>query len=248
MKVGRETALSDASYELKLPWTVFRAGRWAAGFAATLAVIAMLIYPGGTLRDHTTRGYSFFHNFLSDLGSTVTFSGQPNSLGALLFVASLAILVLGLGASLAGLVRLFTGDPATRNLARAAGAVGALVCASFLGVAMTPENRFLALHIQFTLWAFRLFPIVPLLLTVATARSGSFPRRSTIAWLLLTCILAAYVVDLQFGPRVSTNYGLAFQVTAQKIVAVASVLIIVYQGVQADHLLLRRAYGNVAPP
>ena len=33
-----------------------------------LTVIAMVFYPGGTHGDPTTKGYSFFRNFFSDLG------------------------------------------------------------------------------------------------------------------------------------------------------------------------------------
>lgn len=240
MKVEQEATPSPFALRTKPESTVFTFGRRAAAFAAALAGIAMLIYPGGTLRDHSTRGYSLTHNFLSDLGSTVTFGGQPNSIGALLFVSSLVIVVLGVGACLAGFVKLFAEDRATRNLARGTAVVGAFVCASFLGVAFTPEDRFMALHVQFTLWAFRVFPLVPLLLAVATARDARFPRRTTVAWLSLALVGVAYAADLQWGPTLSTSGGLAFQVIAQKIVAVTAVLVIAYQSFEADRVILRR--------
>ncbi|MDQ2713331.1 MAG: hypothetical protein M3Z08_00285, partial [Chloroflexota bacterium] len=33
-----------------------------------LTVIAMLLYPGGTMANHHSQGYTFFLNFFSDLG------------------------------------------------------------------------------------------------------------------------------------------------------------------------------------
>jgi len=68
--------------------TIFTLARWASIASVALAGIAMLLYPGGTLHDPSTTGYSFFQNFLSDLGGTVAWGGQPNYLSAFLFVTS----------------------------------------------------------------------------------------------------------------------------------------------------------------
>jgi hypothetical membrane protein len=50
-----------------------------------LTALAMLVYPGGTASDATTRGYSFFTNFFSDLGRTQARNGEPNTMAASLF-------------------------------------------------------------------------------------------------------------------------------------------------------------------
>ena len=44
-----------------------------------LTIIAMLVYPGGTLHDATTDAYSFLNNFFSDLGRSRDFEGGPRS-------------------------------------------------------------------------------------------------------------------------------------------------------------------------
>ena len=59
-----------------------------------LSVLAMHWYPGGTMADQKTTGYSFYENFLSDLGMTKAWSGQPNPTASLLF--NTAMVVLGL--------------------------------------------------------------------------------------------------------------------------------------------------------
>jgi hypothetical membrane protein len=220
--------------------SVFAWGRRASAFAAISAAIAMFVYPGGTYRDHSTSGYQFFHNFLSDLGATVAFDGQPNRVGAALFVASLVVLVVGLGGTMVGLVRLYARSPSARGLSLAAGAIGLLVCACFIGVAVTPENRLRSLHIVFTKTAFRAFPGVPLFLGLASRRVTDVPRRATFAWLAMIAVLVTYVLILDWGPRVTTPYGLVVQVSAQKLVAVGAVLLIVYQGRIADRLLGRQ--------
>lgn len=213
-------------------------GRWGAGVAGMLAVIAMVRYPGGTFRDHSTSGYSLTHNFLSDLGATVAHNGQPNGLGTALFVASLSILVIGMGGCLIGLVRLYSRIPGARSLSFAAGAVAFLVCASFIGVAVTPEDRALSLHILFTKLAFRAFPVVPLLLALASRADPGTPRRVTSGWLVLAVITAGYVAILDWGPSTRTPGGLVVQVVAQKIVTLSAVLLIVFQTYVADRMLL----------
>lgn len=222
--------------------TIFTFGRRAAAVSGILAVVAIFRYPGGTFRDHSTQGYSLTHNFLSDLGMTVAHDGRVNTLGAILFVASLITLVAGLGGALIGLIRLYS-DATARRLAGAAGAVALLVCASFIGVAVTPEDRMLSLHILLTRVAFRAFPLVGALMTLATYHEPRLPRRVGVAWAVLTVILAAYVGILDWGPRVSAPGGLVTQVVAQKIVSLSAALIIVYQSLEAD-----RAVAAAVPP
>jgi hypothetical protein len=109
-----------------------------------------------------------------------------------------------------------------------------LVCAAFVGVAVTPENRVMSLHIGVTLLAFRAFPVLSLLFLLATVYSGVFPRRVAIVWAALTAVLAVYVVVLGWGPSLTTASGLVFQVAAQKIVAVVAVSAFVYVSIEAD--------------
>jgi hypothetical membrane protein len=217
--------------------TTFTVARWAVAIALALATGSMVLYPGGTLLDRSSVGYSASHNFLSDLGMTVAYAGQTNSRGALLFVLALVIVVLGLGGCLVGFIRLYSDAPRARRLARAAGVVGILVCAAFVGVAVTPENRVMALHVRFTLFAFRVFPLLSALLALASLYSNGVPRRVAVAWAALTAILAAYVVVLGWGPSPRTADGLVFQVAAQKIVTVAAVSFFVYLSIEADRVL-----------
>jgi hypothetical membrane protein len=198
----------------------------------------MLIYPGGTYRDRSTSGYQFFHNFLSDLGATVTFSGQSNPIGAVLFVASLVVLVVGMGGILAGLARVYSRSPRAVPLIRLAVVAGVFVCACFIGVAATPENRFRSTHVLFTKLAFRVFPVVPLFLGLGASR-GERSSGVGVAWVAMIALLTAYVVVLDFGPRASTPIGLVVQVTAQKLVAVGAVLLLVYQSILAERVQQR---------
>ncbi len=214
---------------------LFAWGRRAAAFAAAGVVVAMLVYPGGTYRDRSTSGYQFFHNFFSDLGATVTFSGQPNPIGSVLFVVSLVVLVVGMAGILAGLARVYSRSARAVPLIRLAVVAGVFVCACFIGVAATPENRFRSTHVLFTKLAFRVFPVVPLFLGLAASR-GERSSRTGVAWVAMIALLTAYVVVLDFGPRATTPIGLVVQVTAQKIVTLGAVLLLVYQSILAERV------------
>jgi hypothetical protein len=79
--------------------------------ALLLVVASGLSYPGGTIHDASTRGYSFTHNFLSDLGTTVAFDGQRNTKGARLFGVNVVIGGLVLGRLIVATVRLLSAAP-----------------------------------------------------------------------------------------------------------------------------------------
>ena len=217
--------------------TVFMRARWAVGLAVVLAIGSMIRYPGGTGLDANTRGYSISQNFLSDLGMTVGYNHQPNKLGAALFVASLITLVVGLGSSIPELVRLYSTSQRARKLARAAAAVGLLVCAAFVGVAVTPENRVMGLHIGATLLAFRVFPVLSLLFLLATIYSPVFGPRVAIAWGLLTVALTIYAAIQGWGPTLATTDGRFIQVVAQKIIATICVITFLFVTADADRAL-----------
>jgi hypothetical protein len=193
----------------------------------------VLVYPGGTYRDHSTSGYQFFHNFFSDLGAT-HFSGQSNPI-ARCSSSSVSSCWSSGWAAFRRLARAYSRSPRAVPLIRLAVVAGVFVCACFIGVAVTPENRFRSTHVLFTKLAFRVFPAVPLLLGLAASR-GERSSRVGVAWVAMIALLVAYVVVLDFGPRVSTPIGLVVQVTAQKIVAVGAVLLLVYQSILAERV------------
>lgn len=219
--------------------TVFGRGRQATAVAVALALLAMLQYPGGTPLDPSTSRYQLFQNFLSDLGMTVSYSGQRNGLGASLFIASLTLLVFGLGGCLVGFVRLYR-SPRGRLFARAALFAGVVVSISFLGVAFTPENRLFGLHVWFTFFAFRVFPVVPLLFLLATLFEEQRTPRFARGWVALTLGLIAYAIVMNWGPPVGTPGGLTTQVVAQKLVSIFATALIFAQSIEADRLAAQR--------
>ena len=222
---------------------LFVRATWGVGVSTALTAAAMWRYPGGTALDHATTGYAFAHNFLSDLGMTVAYNGQPNMLGASCFVIALVVMVIASGSALWQLVRWYAESPAARGFARAAAAMGFIACAAFVGVAATPENSAMPMHVSFTLFAFRVIPFAALSLAVATWLAKSLPRRIAAVWLALAVVLFAYVAFLAWSPPERTNDVLMLQVLAQKVVSCVTVAALAFQCWAAD----RYVAGRFAP-
>jgi hypothetical membrane protein len=215
--------------------TVFKLTRWAAVTVAVLSGIAMLLYPGGTSRNPSARGYSFFHNSLSDLGSTVAWDGQANSRGATFFLAGAIILALSGSGCLVALIRVYSSSRIASRLARAGGAAGLLTCAGLIGAALTPVDRSPALHGRFTLLAIGTFPVATALLALASALDRRLPRRIPMGWLVFTLVLVAWASVMTWRP--TTDLELTIPVTLQKVVAITLLVVLTFQSYEAERVV-----------
>jgi hypothetical membrane protein len=229
--------------------TLARRAQWTAGAAATLCVLAMLRYPGGTLIEAGTRRYSISQNFLSDLGMTVAYDGRPNRLGAALFVASMAVLVAGAMSCIAPIMRRLLRMPAARPWAMVAAACAVVTALAFIGVALTPENRLLDLHIGFTEWGWRAVALLSLVLGTAFLRAGPHFRAAAITCLVTGVGLAAYTLLFTSGPDMSVESGLRVHVLSQKAAAlgVVSAFIILTRAVEVPRRRRRPVAKSRAP-
>jgi len=224
----------DLSLYRHRPMGVFKRAALTSVIATGLAIGAMLRYPGGTPLDRTPAGYSLSSNFLSDLGMTVGYNGQSNRLGAALFVASVLTLVVGLGWTLATIVRLLAREHASRRWASLGAVLGLLACVAFAGVGVTPENRVMTVHVAFTVWGWRIVTLVAGLMAIASFRSTYFHRRAAVAWLIVTVLLAMYSGIIPFAADIATANGLVIQVIAQKVASCVVVLGLIFVAREAD--------------
>ncbi len=158
------------------------------------------------------------------------YNHEPNLLGAAFFVISLLLLVVGLGGIAGVIARFLAVDAASRRWARLASIALLAACVAFAGVAVTPENRMMDLHVKFTQWAWRFVPAVALFLGFASRHNAPLRPRAAVAWFGTALLLGSYAMLLSWGPSVARPNGLLVQVIAQKaatVVVVASLLIAV---------------------
>lgn len=198
-----------------------------------LTLVAMLFYPGGTAVDATSKGYWFFENFFSDLGRTQSRNGVPNTIAAAFFLFALTMAGGGLGLFFIAFPQFFWRRWPSRFLSLIGSILGLGTAVCFMGVAFTPADLFLSAHIQFVLWAFRLFPPAVLCYVLAMFLEKNFPRRYTWYFLAFLVLLAAYYQLLLHGPDLNTYEGMVIQATGQKVIVYASVVSVLIQAIGA---------------
>ena len=81
-----------------------------------LQITGMLLYPGGTIHDDSTVGYSFTRNFFSDLGTYAAYNNEPNFLSMALFIISLTLVGTTFMLYYLALPQLFKEDPLNYKL------------------------------------------------------------------------------------------------------------------------------------
>jgi len=208
-----------------------RRSSWPPDRIALLVAVALIgtsitLYPGGTFLDESTHGYSFTHNFLSDLGGSVAFNYQRNQVGAILFGLAMVLGVFALGTCIVASVRVLSAVARARPFARLGAVTAVLVCVGYLGVAVSPQDRLMGLHQAFSLTAVHAFPVLTMVLATATMRDNRFRRRAAVGWVVLSLVLAGFLAVGHFGPGVQTEHGLTVQVLAQKVMASSAILVL----------------------
>ncbi len=189
-----------------------------------LTVIAMFIYPGGSLTDPTTKGYSFFSNFFSELGFLVTKSGAVNTPSAVLFITSLTLAGLGLVLFFLAFPQFFQGIKAGWTLSLLGSTFGILSGICFVGVAWAPGDVNLDLHVFFVMWAFRLFPVAVFFYAVAIFRQPDYPNSYGWVFIIFGLLLIVYIFLLEFGPSaMDSTTGQFIQAAGQKVIVYASI-------------------------
>jgi len=209
---------------------VYRYIAIGCGLFVLLTFIAMLTYAGGSVNDHSAPGYSFTHNFLSNLGMLTALSGKPNWVSAVLFFVALGTAGACLVVFFVLFRRFFQSNSLQRILAWVGSLLGVLSGACFVGIAFTPADIARPAHTQFVLWAFRLFPLAVLFYLPVMFIDRRYPRMYAWVFAAFALMLVGYYFLLTEGPSFSSPEGLVIQVIGQKVIAYASILSI---GIQA---------------
>tara|TARA_B100000959_G_C14950903_1_gene611855 strand:+ start:751 stop:1431 length:681 start_codon:yes stop_codon:yes gene_type:complete len=183
-----------------------------------LNILAMLKYPGGTLLDPSTSGYSFIHNFLSDLGRFVSWNGHYNFYSNLFFNLSMMLTGLVFSIFFFHVRSLFQTENIALYWVSIIGTIfGIAGGISMIGVALTPSDLFLPQHIIFANWLFRFFFLSAVCYTILIYITDSIETKYAIGYCIFALLILAYIVISEFGPSPRDNMpALLLQVIAQK--------------------------------
>jgi hypothetical protein len=206
-------------------------GSWPFKFAlvacvqfVVLTAIAMPLYPGGSFADPTSTRYSFFNNFLSELGMTVTSGGYPNIPSTVLFVITLTWAGLGLVVFFVAAPQFFRRHRLAFILSIVGTIFGVISGLSYVGVAFTPANLLEEAHYHFVLTAFRAFLVVVIFYSAAILADKDYPDGYSLAYIGFAVLLGAYIWLMTRGPGFDTPEGVMIQATGQKVIVYAAIV------------------------
>jgi hypothetical protein len=188
-----------------------------------LTTLAMLFYPGGSRGNPHAQGYSFFENFFSELGLSQSYAGDPQTASFILFTAALSLAGAALVLYYCLAPSLFWGRTSLKITSLAGSAFGIISGLSFIGVAFTPADIYLAPHTIFVQLAFVSFFVAVTIYAAAIFIHPRFPNKYGWVNLSFGFLLGIYIWLIFNGPGADTQSGLIIQVTGQKLIAYAAV-------------------------
>ena len=177
----------------------------------------MLFYPGGTQIDPSTIGYSFFLNYFSDLGNTISYSGESNILCLILF--SISLTIFSLSCSIFFIASWRKRERKSDKILHILGFIFAIISSmSLIGAAFAPSNIFTIEHSLFAASAFLWLFIPYISYSILVFRTPDYSNYYAIPFIVFIFALISYMIAYLFGPEGTTVEGLMLQVTLQKIV------------------------------
>jgi len=202
-------------------WTV-KVIRFVTIFFVIAVIAASYFYPGGNIHDSNQLGYSFTHNFLSDLGGLESHSGEDNIISSIFFNLSMLFFFF-IGISFLFVPILFKENKTTFILAIIGSSFFFIGSMFFAGVGFTPYDVFFDLHVFFALNSFRLMIPASLIYLIVFLRSSLGIRYISVIATFLSFV-TAYVIYLNFGESPLTDkQAMIISATIQKFIALMSV-------------------------
>ena len=197
--------------------------RFVTIFFVIAFIIASYFYPGGNIHDPAQLGYSFTHNFLSDLVGLESHSGEDNIISSVFFNLSM-LLFFFIGISFLFVPILFKENKSTFILAIIGSLFFFIGSMFFAGVGLTPYDVFFDLHVFFALNSFRLMIPASLIYLIVFLRSSLSGKYITVITSFLF-LVTAYVIYLNFGENpLSNKEAMIVSATIQKFIAFMSVM------------------------
>jgi hypothetical membrane protein len=203
-------------------WTV-----WVLRFVPSFFVIAVCIgifsYPGGNIHNPDQIGYSFTHNFLSDLGGYRSHSGEVNFISSFFFNAGMFFFA-AVGVGFLYVPALFKEDRVNYRLALLGSVLFLFGTTFFSGVGLTPYDLYLDLHVFFAVNAFRFLVPASMLYLILLLRSGVDNRFALVTGAYLVCVVAYVIYQMMGGNPFDSAEEMVRQATIQKLIVMASVV------------------------
>lgn len=196
--------------------------RFVTLFFLASVFLGMYFYPGGNIHDQQQVGYSFTHNFLSDLGGYQSHSDQVNFISGFFFNMAMFFFA-AVGFAFLLVQRLFYQDQINKWLAISGSFFFLTGTLFFAGVGLTPYDLYLDLHVFFAVNAFRLLVPGAMFYVLVLLRSEVDNIYALVTALYLLCVIAYVVYQVVSGNPLDNLEEMKRQATIQKLIVIASV-------------------------
>jgi len=186
-------------------------------------LISMYLYPGGNIHDPLQTGYSFTHNFLSDLGGMNSRSGESNIVSSYIFNACMISFFLG-GIAFLYVPGLFKNDRTNYYLAIIGSMFFFLGASFFAGVGLTPHDLYLDQHIFFAINGFRLMVPAGIFYLVVLLRSPIKKSYSLVTLFFLLSTFSYVLYQLLADSPLISMEAMMMQAIMQKLITFVHLL------------------------
>ena len=190
-----------------------------------LNFISMVVYPGGTIIEPDTNGYSFFYNFLSNLGEWTAKNGEDNTVSAYLFNSSMLILALSYFLFYVTFLRIQLKFNRNKILNFLSFSTILISLISFVLVAVfSADNSTFDVHVFFVKVAFR-FLLIHCFIQLFIVYKSKLSKRMLRSSSLFSLMLFLFIIVMEYGPSpFRDNQSLFIQVTSQKMIVISILL------------------------
>ena len=190
-----------------------------------LNFISMLTYPGGTIIEPDTKGYSFFYNFLSNLGESTAKNGEDNIVSAYLFNSSMLTLALSYFLFYVSYLRIQLKFNRNKilNFFSFSTIIISLVSFVLVGV-FSADNSTFDIHVFFVKVAFRLL-LIHCFIQLFIIYKSKLSKGMLVSSSIFCFILLLFIIVMEYGPNpFLDNRSLLIQVSSQKMIVISILL------------------------
>lgn len=199
-----------------------------------LTTIAMFLFPGGySVYDIVipSTHYRFDINFFSDLGMLTTETGLSNIPSAILWCIALTSVGVSFLLYAITLPFYFQKKTIQRGFAVISSVIAAFSALGFIGIAWTPWDVLLLLHIFFVFFAFPVSIGYSSLFCISIFMKKSYPNIFGYLLIVFSIAMGAYLWFLFGGPSIEGWEGRIIAVLAQKAIVYIMIVLIPVQAV-----------------
>lgn len=186
----------------------------------------MLFFPGGTILDHHTKGYSFFNNFFSELGRWRTHLGESKWISFICFEIALVFHAIAMFVFNLHFLKHTKSAELNKTAYYIALISGSVFPFLLAGIAFTPCDLYLPLHMDFVYAGFGMLVPLSLTYTILIRKHHLLPNKYGNVMLIIVIAIASYILFMKFGPN--PRQVPYVQQTAQKIIVYSMIFCLLY--------------------